>query len=81
MTAAADDCSTAAEQYQQGYRYRQNAGLFGGELQLPADALFGKERGPATLPGVGLGSGKVVIKIQTKLRLIAPLMQMGDLLA
>jgi hypothetical protein len=28
--------------------------FLGGELQLPADALFGKERGPATLPGVRL---------------------------
>lgn len=56
--------------------------FLGGELELPADALFGKERGPATLPGVRLGSrGKVIVKIQTKLRLIAPLMQMGDLLA
>jgi hypothetical protein len=29
--------------------------FLGGEFQLPADALFGKERGPATLPGVRLG--------------------------
>ena len=49
--------------------------FLGGEFQLPADALFGKESGPATLPGVRLGGGgEVVVKIQTKLRLVAPLM-------
>lgn len=51
------------------------------QLKLPADALLGKECRPAALPGVGLGSrGKVIIKIEPKLRLIAPLMQMRDLL-
>jgi hypothetical protein len=56
--------------------------FFGSQLQLPADTLFGKESRPATLPGVGLRrGGKIVIKIQTKLRLIAPLMQMGNMLA
>ena len=48
------------------------------ELQLPADTLLGKKNRPATLPGVGLRrGGKIVIKIQTELRLIAPLMQVG----
>ena len=55
--------------------------FFGSQLQLPADTLFGKESRPAALPGVGLrGGGKVVIKIQPKLRLIAPLMQMRNML-
>lgn len=29
--------------------------FLGGELELPADALFGKERGPATLRAFGWG--------------------------
>ena len=48
------------------------------QLQLPADTLLGKKNRPATLPGVGLRrGGKIVIKIQTELRLIAPLMEVG----
>ncbi|MNR35439.1 hypothetical protein D3C85_1532870 [compost metagenome] len=56
--------------------------FFRSKLQLPADTLFGKECRPAALPGVGLWrGGKIVIKIKTKLRLIAPLMQTSNLLA
>jgi len=43
---------------------------------LPADALLGKKRRPFTLPGIGLRrGGEIVIEIETKLRLIAPLMK------
>ncbi len=47
-----------------------------GQLKLPANALLGKKRRPAALPGVGLrGGGEIVVEIETKLRLVAPLME------
>ena len=55
--------------------------FFSGQLQLPAYSLLGEKGRPATLPGIGLRrGGKVVVEIKPKLRLIAPLMQVRQLL-
>lgn len=55
--------------------------FLGGQLKLPADALLGKKCRPAALLGVGLWrGGEVVVKIETKLRLVTPLMQARELL-
>ena len=52
------------------------------QLQLPADALLGEEFRPAALPGVGLrGGGQIAVEVETELRLLAPLVQMRQLLA
>ncbi|MNE61270.1 hypothetical protein D3C80_1564720 [compost metagenome] len=56
--------------------------FFRRQLQLPANALLGEERGPAALPAVGLHKRcQFIIKIQTELQLLTPLMQRGQLLA
>ncbi|STQ12503.1 Uncharacterised protein [Enterobacter cloacae] len=50
--------------------------FLGGEFKLPADTLLGKKGRPAALPGIRLWcGGEIVIKVETKLRLVAPLMQ------
>jgi hypothetical protein len=50
--------------------------FFCGQFQLPANTLFGEKGRPAALPGIRLrGSGEVVIKIEAKLRLVAPLVE------
>ncbi|MNI50969.1 hypothetical protein D3C73_1056640 [compost metagenome] len=56
--------------------------FFGGKLQLPANPLFCKKGRPATLPRIGLRRGReCIIKVEAKLRLIAPFMKMRELLS
>ncbi len=77
VKVAADGWPAAAEPHRLRYRYRQSAALSPPPAPVASRYAARQEHRPATLPGVGLRrGGKIVVEIQTKLRLIAPLMQM-----
>jgi hypothetical protein len=69
-------CQTLLNVLDDGINIAKFQPFLGGQLKLPANALLGKKRRPAPLPGIGLWRGReIVVKIETKLRLVAPLMQ------
>ena len=68
-------CQTLLNVFDDGIDIAKLQTFLRSQFQLPANALLSKECRPASLPGIGLwGGGEVVVKIETKLRLVAPLM-------
>jgi hypothetical protein len=74
--AAADAKQDAAEHVRQWRRYCQIPALFPRPAQAASRYVVRQKGRPAALPGIGLrGGGEIVIKIEPKLRLVAPLVQ------